>query len=243
MGRALVQLAWRGLLAVGATTLLTACASRPINEPLGQVDRSQGYRPAALMPARQNNDKGTLFILSFSGGGTRAAALSYGVLEELRETVYPADDGHQRRLLDEVDLITGVSGGSFTALAYALHGDRLFDEYEQRFLKRNVQGALAARSVLNPINWFRLMSPHFGRSEIAEDYYDEILFEGATFDDLLDRAASLPVAIASGTDITTGARFAFWQEDFDLICSDLGAVAIYDQREGLGGGGPILFPR
>ena len=39
-------------------------------------------------------------------------------------------------------MITGVSGGSFTALAYGLYGDKLFDEYEQRFLKRNVQGEL-----------------------------------------------------------------------------------------------------
>ena len=224
MGRSVVRPAGRGLLALAVLALATACASRPINEPLGQVDRSQGYRPAALLPSRQNNDRSTLFILSFSGGGTRAAALSYGVLEELRVTVYTAPDGRERRLLDEVDVITGVSGGSFTALAYALYGERLFDEYERRFLKRNVQGALAARSFLNPLNWFRLMSPHFGRSEIAAEYYDEILFEGATFDDLLADAGTTPVAIASGTDITTGARFAYWQEDFDLICSDLGPV-------------------
>ena len=63
-------------------------------------------------------------MLSFSGGGTRAAAFSYGVLEELRRTEITVD-GQRRRLIDEVDIITGVSGGSFTALAYALHGERL----------------------------------------------------------------------------------------------------------------------
>jgi hypothetical protein len=45
-------------------------------------------------------------------------------------------------MLDDVDLIAGVSGGSFTELAYALYGERLFHEYQQRFLKRNVQGEL-----------------------------------------------------------------------------------------------------
>ena len=38
--------------------------------------------------------------------------------------------GKKIRMIDEVDLITGVSGGSFTALAYGLYGEKLFDIYE-----------------------------------------------------------------------------------------------------------------
>jgi len=72
-----------GLLAIMA---LAGCASRPVNEPITQVDPKSGYRPYLLIPKRQNNDPHTLFILAFSGGGTRAAAFSYGVLEELRRT-------------------------------------------------------------------------------------------------------------------------------------------------------------
>src|SRR5262245_64772696 len=119
-----------------ATMALGACATRPINEPITHVDPRAGYRPYLLIPKRQNNDPHTLFVLSFSGGGTRAAAFSYGVLEELRRTEIVVD-GKRRRMIDEVDMITGVSGGSFTALAYALYGDRLFSEYEARFLKRD----------------------------------------------------------------------------------------------------------
>ena len=207
---------------VMAPLFLASCASRPINEPISQVEPSAGYRPSLLIPARRNNELSTLFVLSFSGGGTRAAALSYGVLEELNRVKFTTADGQERRLIDEVDLITGVSGGSFTALAYSLYGDRLFEEYEQRFLKRNVQGALARRSFLNPVNWFRLMSGNFGRSELAAEYYDEILFEGATYNDLMQKDG--PVAIANGTDITTGSRLAFFQDEFDLLCSDLGPV-------------------
>jgi NTE family protein len=128
---------------------LVGCASRPVNEPIAKVDPRAGYRPYLLIPKRQNNDPHTLFVLSFSGGGTRAAAFSYGVLEEFRRTNLVVD-GQRRRLIDEIDVITGVSGGSFTALAYALYGDRLFSEYEQRFLKRDVQGALVARAA-NPL--------------------------------------------------------------------------------------------
>ncbi len=205
-----------------AAVALAGCASRPINEPITQVDPKAGYRPYLLIPKRQNNDPHTLFVLSFSGGGTRAAAFSYGVLEELRRTEIVVD-GQRRRLIDEVDVITGVSGGSFTALAYALYGDRLFSEYEERFLKRDVQGALLART-LNPFNWWKFIGGSAGRSELAAEYYDEILFEGATFGDLLDKHG--PVAIATGTDISTGSRLAFFQNDFDLLCSDLNKVRL-----------------
>ena len=62
-----------------------------------------------------------LLILAFSGGGTRAAAFAYGVLEELAATPVVLG-GRPRRLLDEVDLISAVSGGSFTAAYYGLYG-------------------------------------------------------------------------------------------------------------------------
>jgi len=201
---------------------LAGCASRPINEPITQVDPKSGYRPHLLIPKLQNNDLHTLFALSFSGGGTRAAAFSYGVLEELQHTEIMIG-GQRRRLIDEVDIILGVSGGSFTALAYALYGDQLFSEYEERFLKRNVQGGLLARS-FNPFNWWKFIGGSAGRSELAAEYYDEILFEGATFKDLLNKPG--PVAIASATDISTGSRFSFFQDDFDLLCSNLNDVRL-----------------
>lgn len=205
-----------------AVAVLGGCASRPINEPIAQVDPKSGYRPYLLIPKLKNNELSTLFVLSFSGGGTRAAAFAYGVLEELRRTEIVVD-GKRRRMIDEVDLITGVSGGSFTALAYALYGERLFEEYEQRFLKRDVQGELVSRA-LNPFNWGDYIGGSAGRSELAAQLYDEILFEGATFADLLEKGG--PVAIATGTDISTGSRFAFFQNDFDLICSDLNKVRL-----------------
>jgi NTE family protein len=66
-------------------------------------------------------------MLTFSGGGTRAAALAYGVLETLRDTPIKID-GKTARMLDEVDLISSVSGGSFTSAYYGLHGDGIFEE-------------------------------------------------------------------------------------------------------------------
>ena len=53
-------------------------------------------------------------ILARSGGGSRASALGYGVLEELRRTEVTLN-GVKRHLLDEVDVISAVSGGTFPA--------------------------------------------------------------------------------------------------------------------------------
>src|SRR4029450_3408001 len=63
-----------------------------------------------------------------------------------------------------------------------------------------------------------------GRSELAADYYDEILFEGATFGDLLGKNA--PISIVAGTDLSTGARIEFSQTVFDVLCSDLLSVRL-----------------
>jgi NTE family protein len=218
------SLACRLAIGIAALVLAGCTAFAPVNPPIDHVDPDGGYRVGTLLKRNHadKSDPGTLFLLTFSGGGTRAAAFSYGVLEELRRTQIVVD-GKPRTLLSEVDGIAGVSGGSFTALAYALYGDQLFTEYEPRFLKRNVQGELTKRA-LNPLNWFSLASGLYGRSELAADYYDEILFHGATFADLVKLPT--PVTAVTGTDLSTGARFGFSQETFDLICSDLGKVRL-----------------
>lgn len=209
------------LLTLVLLFLLGGCASRPANPPITEANPKTGYRFETRQ--LQAREKENLVILAFSGGGTRAAAFSYGVLEFLRRTEVVGPQGNTMRLLDAVDVITGVSGGSFTALAYGLYGDKLFSEYEQRFLKRDVQGEIIART-FSPRNWGNLWSLGWGRSELAAQLYDEILFQGATFGDL-NRGRG-PLILASATDISTGARFVFSQSTFDVICSELDAVPL-----------------
>jgi NTE family protein len=201
--------------------MLGGCATRPINPPLKEADANTGY----TFQSRQKHFKNpeNLVVLAFSGGGTRAAAFSYGVLEFLRRTEVAAPNGARVRLLDAVDVITGVSGGSFTALAYGLYGDKIFADYEQRFLKRDVEGELLGRA-LNPGNWGNLASTGWGRSELAAQLYDEILFNGATYGDL-DRGNG-PFIMVSTTDIATGGRVVFSQNIFNVLCSDLDAVPL-----------------
>lgn len=210
-----------GGLVAAVFIFLAGCATRPVNPPIEKADPSSGYRLLTRHP--EFKDQHNFVILAFSGGGTRAAAFSYGVLEYLRSTEVIGPKGNKARLLDHVDLITGVSGGSFTALAYGLYGDRLFDEYETRFLKRNIQGEIIART-FTPSYWGNLWSRGWGRSELAADLYDEILFDQATFGDL--RRKTGPFILVSATDISTGGRFGFTQLTFDIMCSDLDAVRL-----------------
>jgi NTE family protein len=201
--------------------ILSGCATRPVNQPIAAVNLDQGYRYKNSAQYLKEQVPETLVILAFSGGGTRAAAFSYGVLETLRDIQFTNRNGVRVRALDEVDLITGVSGGSFTALAYGLYGDKLFETYESDFLKRDVQGEIVSR-VINPLNWIDLSSTGWGRSELAAQYYDEILFHGATFEDL--QKSHGPFILTTATDISTGAGFAFSQLFFDNLCSTLSPI-------------------
>ena len=204
-----------------SAVLLCGCAQRPVNPPLKEREANSAYEFEHLERNRGKQDD--LVILAFSGGGTRAASFSYGVLEALRRIEITASSGEHFRLLDEVDLITGVSGGSFTALSYGLYGEKLFDEYEQRFLKRDVQSEIVKRT-LNPLNWGALWSKGWGRSELAANLYDEILFHGATYADL-ERAAG-PAIVVGSTDLSSGSRVVFVPQNFDVMCADLGSFRL-----------------
>lgn len=199
-----------------ATLLAFGCAHYPVNPPIKAYRPGAGYR-GKHVKAPGNSDK-MLLLLTFSGGGTRAAALSFGVLEVLKDTEVTID-GVKRRLLDEVDGISSVSGGSFTAGYYGLFGDRIFQDFENKFLKKNIQGALTIRTFLNPVNWFRLYSDTFDRSDLAAEYYDKHIFEGGTFGDLANRKG--PIIVINATEMTHGTRIGFTQDWFDVICSDL----------------------
>lgn len=216
-----MRAAIRPLLALGFAVFLAGCAAHSVNSKLDTHDPTAGYRYQNL--SSEGNSDDLFVILAFSGGGTRAAAFSFGVLEGMRDATYHAAGG-ARRLLDDVDVITSVSGGSFTAAYYALFRDRLFADFPSVFLHRNVQGALVRRALWPP-NWFRLASSEFDRIDLAAELYDEEIFEGKTFADLL-RGRRKPFIILNATDMTLGRRFEFTQDQFDLLCSDLSSVKV-----------------
>ena len=206
--------------------LLQGCASTlaPHNAAIDQIPVKTGYRPS--ISKHESGPEGLVFDLSFSGGGTRAAALAYGVLEELARTHVVAK-GRQHRMLDLVESISAVSGGSYTAAYYGLFGDRLFQDFEQKFLKRDVQDDITS-TFLTPSNLISMSSPYYGRSDVLAEYLDTVLFEGKTFIDLerAVRREDRPFVLINATDMARTSRFEFTQDQFDLLCSDLGTYKV-----------------
>lgn len=158
-----------------------------------------------------------VFIVNFSGGGTRAAALSYGVLAELDE--HPSMTRLEDSLLDDVNLISSVSGGSFTAAYYGLHGKKIFDSFEAVFLHEDFQGSLVKKL----LSIGRLFSD-VNRTEAAIKLYDEKIFHGARFSDMIRDDG--PIIVINASDLGGGIRFSFLQKYFDLLCSDLSSYSV-----------------
>jgi NTE family protein len=199
---------------------LCACAHYPRNAALSSIDRSAGYRFSNLGPLGNNSDD-LFVILTFSGGGTRAMAMSYGVMEKLKETRI-SWHGSERSLLNEVDIISSVSGGSITAAYYGLYGDRLFQDFSEKILYRNIKEDLL-KQVFSLRGWFRILSPDFSRTDLMDEYYDREFFHGATFDDM---RKARPFILFNATDMIQGVRFEFSQDQFDLLCSDLSKLHV-----------------
>lgn len=193
---------------------VSGCAHYPINPVL-----MPGTGPAVTAPnsSTRANDQDLLIILALSGGGTRAAAFSYGVMQSLRDTEIEIK-GQHRKLLNEVDLVSALSGTGFVAAYYGLNRDTFFPDFEKKFLKRNIEWGMFQYAFLNPITIVRIMSPNFGRSDAVAEYIDRLLFHGATMGDL-DRNGPPRININT-TDITFGTRITLDRDFFRLICSD-----------------------
>jgi NTE family protein len=197
------------LLAVATS----ACASMdpaPINAAL-----------SANPPARAEGSgvDGDALVLSFSGGGARAAAFSFGVLLGLRGMADP-DGG---RLIDHVVMITAVSGGSITAAYFAQHGADGLDGFRAAALDKDWADQLHT-SPLAPGNWLRAYRGGLNGPSRLADWLDREVFAGGLMRDLPAR----PRIIINATELYTGAPFAFAPAYFDAICSDLGGVRIAD---------------
>ncbi len=199
---------------VACSALLVACAqihNDPINQPVPPG-------PAPTL-AELGNDVATYYddtviALSFSGGGTRAAAFSYGVLTALDQTSMP---NRPTSLLDRVDFVTGVSGGSVLAAYYGLKKRQALVDFKQRFLLRNAEEGLdtsislvnIARGLQGGIN----DPTHFPR------WLDDNLFEHATFKSLMRQRR--PLIWINASDIYNRTPFVFGRVIFGALCSDL----------------------
>ena len=207
----------KSLLTFLLLVLLLACLACA---PLYNKQKTGAGTPA--MPAVVQQDDQTLIFVALSGGGTRAAAMSWKVLEEFKKIPYVYIDqaGHEinSTLADEIDYLSGISGGSFAAAAFCLYKDRM-DVFRKRFIDRNIERDLFIGLFWPPWQGPRMLYPgsHYDRIHMASELYDREVFEKKTFADLPPH----PVLWINATHLALGNRFTFTREYFDLLDSDL----------------------
>ncbi|HEY0817298.1 MAG TPA: patatin-like phospholipase family protein [Rhizobacter sp.] len=108
----------RALAAAAIAVLGAGCASfSHTNQPQPPAGEPAPPLRASFQVDGARGNPRVLMFLALSGGGSRAAYLSAATMLRL-QTLYPEVD-----LLDEVDVLSSVSGGSITAALYAASRD------------------------------------------------------------------------------------------------------------------------
>ncbi len=212
----------RSVLLLGAALALTlgACASvhnLPLNTPTASplVVASGGAAAAVAAEQRAEGDDGAIMGLAFSGGGTRAAAFAYGVLEQLARTPLPRK--RQGDLLDRVGLVSGVSGGSIIAAYYGLKGRAALADFRQQFLTQDVMAALDTNVTL--VNLGRALGGGVNGDNRLRGWFNDHLYHHATFGALMARPR--PIVLINATDVYDRTPFLFVPQTFAAACSDI----------------------
>lgn len=193
---------------------LAGCAQQTLAYgPVAAIDSTRGYYPSNHVDTGDD----ALMIVTMSGGGTRAAAFAQGMLDAL--AAIPFEDGV---LLDEVDMVSSVSGGSVTAANYLVNGPASFEAYRQNFLYRNFMPRLFRQVLLTPpLPWS--LAVENNRIEPFVDILEEaVVGEATTFAALPRR----PYWILNATDIGASQTFPFTQYQFDTLCADLAGFPV-----------------
>lgn len=158
---------------------------------------------------KPETDDGRFVGLTISGGGSRAANFGAAVMVEL----------DRRGLLAQVDVISGVSGGTLPATYYPLLAKRgaPFDEATVKAaMGADFQGIWLWRWLL-PHNIFRYWLSDFTRSDIMVQVFNSKLYHEATFGDL----PLHPKLLLNATTRNDHTRFTFTDESFQRIHSTL----------------------
>jgi NTE family protein len=196
--------------------LLAGCTevihNQPVNQPLASDVKQAEIELGSNLPPNYDD---TVIALSFSGGGTRAAAFSYGVLTGFDDTHVHSAAGTVS-LLDHINFVSGVSGGSILAAYYGLKKRQALLDFKERFLLRNAEESLQTQLSLESVA--RALQGGVNDTTDFPRWLDANLFEGATFKSLL---TSQPRIWINASDIYNRTPFVFGETTFGALCSDL----------------------
>ncbi|HEY2531169.1 MAG TPA: patatin-like phospholipase family protein [Xanthobacteraceae bacterium] len=222
---------------IACAALAAGCSPVILNSPINQPITNAA---AKVSDVDADRDVSTYYDdmvigLTFSGGGTRAAAFSYGVLKGFDET-HVTTKASTFSLLDHIDFVSAVSGGSVLAAYYGLKKRAAMADFEQRFLLANAEEGLQTR--LNFLNIARGLEGGINDSTTFPKWLDDRLFNGATFRSLLfDRR---PRVWINASDIYNRTPFVFGRATFGALCSDLSTYPI-SMAVGASAAVPVVF--
>lgn len=196
---------------------LSGCAANLVNDPVNAPLMGAAVSPLLSNGLSTRTHDGLIVALSFSGGGTRAAAFAQGVLEELAQNTIERD-ASRKPIVDHIEFVSGVSGGSIAAAYFGLYGKAGISTFRERFLLRNAEEDLRT-SVVNPKNLVRIFAGGANDSTGFPVWLDRNLFNGATFGDLMKPGN--PLVLINASDIYSRGPFVFGPLTFNSFCSDI----------------------
>jgi NTE family protein len=211
------------LLLMVAVLLVAGCAGAHVeNTPLQSGEANPDRR--SIDPASPDRP---VILMTFSGGGSRAAALAEAVLGDMAQTGYTSVDG-RHVLSEDVKLISSVSGGSVAAAWFGLHRapghwDGDLDALRRDFLAQDNMAALELDAV-NPITWFGLATGQITRIEAEEALFNQRLYHDVTLAAL--NQPGKPYIVLNATDMAGGETFAMAPRRFDDVCSNYDALPV-----------------
>ncbi|MCE3605193.1 patatin-like phospholipase family protein [Massilia sp. P8910] len=205
------------LCALGLGGCAISEVSNARNQPLApQVLNEALAGPAPAVAGQMIRPDKPFVGVAISGGGSRAAVFSWSVLERLSAL----------GILQHVDAISSVSGGSLSAATLVLNADHLghADDWEamRRALGQDLLTPWLAK-LASPINWRSMATTDLERTHLMAQVFDERLFHGATFAQL-DTGASRPALLLNATLASgknAGDPFVFTPASFAHIGSRL----------------------
>jgi NTE family protein len=219
MGRLrIVSVLLLGAVASGCATVIN---NAPVNAPL-TASEARALAAANTGPDAALDDD-VVVALAFSGGGMRAAAFSFGALTEMAQARVTIE-GKSVPLLDRLDFISGVSGGSVTAAYYGLKKRAALDDFREKFLLRDAEEGL--NTSLNIVNISRALAGGVNDSTNLPRWLNANLFHGATLGEF--RETRRPRIWINAADIYNRTPFVFGRTAFTATCSDLLSYPIAD---------------
>ncbi|HTL60048.1 MAG TPA: patatin-like phospholipase family protein [Nitrospira sp.] len=200
------------LVGIGGCAILPGHWRPGWNEEWRSTDAVPETAGSWNLTERETNDH-RLLALAISGGGSRAANFGAAMMLQL----------HQRRLLEQVDVISGVSGGTLPAVYYGLRDKA--GEFTEPALRKalgyDFQSSWIRRWFL-PQNIFRYWLSDFTRSDIMVQVFNNQLYHDATFAQLQPH----PKILLNSTVHNDHTRFTFTDERFARLHSVLASYPV-----------------